>query len=97
MPDDADMSGQLQAKYEDGVSGLWFPVDVGVWGWVGFWEGRAGAAAHSSGCGCSCCRSLPALPVSDLLPCLPTLQVLHVHIPKKAGGVRPEGRAVQIA
>ena len=69
MPDDADMSGQLQAKYEDGVSGLWFLVDVGVLGWVGGWEGRAGAAVHSSGCGCSCCRSLPALPVSDLPPC----------------------------
>ena len=70
--------------------------------WVGGVDGKGGqellstplvVAVHAAGpcLPCQCLTSRPAL------PCLPTLQVLHVHIPKKAGAVRPEGRAVQIA
>lgn len=91
MPDDADLSAELKASYEDGVSAAgrcWAGLPPG-WGVAtrDHLPTRPARAARSG-----CCTRNNAVP----LRCS-CLQVLQVVIPKKAGEARREGRTVQIA
>lgn len=79
------MSGELRARYEDGVR-------------CGGAARARGAAPLQLLAAAAAWREVPAADApAPQPPTLPRRQVLHVHIPKVAASERAEGRTIEVA